>query len=61
MATKAPMTPEEQLAKAKLRALAQGVQVWVLETEPTPRYAVPSSSMASMFFARNARNAAEAT
>ena len=36
---------EEQLAKAKLRALAQGVQVWKLEGEPTPRYAVPSNSM----------------
>ena len=44
MSTKAPLSPEEQLAKAKLRALAQGVQVWVLETDPTPRYAVPSSS-----------------
>ena len=39
------LSPEEQLAKAKLRALAQGIKVWVLETEPTPRYAVPSSSM----------------
>ena len=39
------LSPEEQLARSKLRALPQGVQVWVLETEPTPRYAVPSSSM----------------
>ena len=36
---------EEQLAKAKLRALAQGVQVWILESGETPRYAVPSSNM----------------
>ena len=36
---------EEQLAKAKLRALAQGVQVWRLEGAKTPRYAVPSSNM----------------
>ena len=40
-----PLSLEEQLAKAKLRALAQGVQVWKLESEPTPRYAVPSSNM----------------
>ena len=39
------LTLEEQLTKAKLRALAQGVQVWKLESEPTPRYAVPSASM----------------
>lgn len=36
---------EEQLAKAKLRALAQGVQVWKLEGAEIPQYAVPSSSM----------------
>jgi len=36
---------EEQLAKAKLRALAQGVRVWKLEGEPTPRYAIPSATM----------------
>ena len=38
-------TPEESLAKAKLRALAQGVQVWQLEAGELPRYAVPSSNM----------------
>lgn len=36
------LSPEEQLARAKMRALAQGVRVWALETY---RYAVPSSSM----------------
>ena len=36
---------EEQLARAKFRALAQGVQVWRLGGGETPRYAVPSSNM----------------
>jgi hypothetical protein len=36
------VSPQEQLAKAKLRALAQGVKVWVLD--PATRYAVPSHS-----------------
>jgi hypothetical protein len=40
-----PLSPEEALARAKLRALAQGVQVWILESGQTPRYAVPSTSM----------------
>ena len=40
-----PLSPEEQLARSKLRALAQGVQIWKLESEPTSRYAVPSSNM----------------
>jgi hypothetical protein len=40
-----PLSPEEALARAKLRALAQGVQVWILESGQTPRYAVPSASM----------------
>ncbi len=44
MATPKP-SPEEQLARTKLRALAQGVQVWRLEGGETPRYAVPSSNM----------------
>jgi hypothetical protein len=34
------MVTQEQAAKAKIRALAQGVKVWVLE--PGRRYAVPS-------------------
>lgn len=38
------LTPPEQLAKAKVRALAQGIRVWVLETGDAPRYAVPSTS-----------------
>ena len=45
MATKAPMTPEEALARAKLKAVAQGVKVWRLEGTETPQYAVPSTSM----------------
>jgi hypothetical protein len=38
------LTPQEQLSRAKLRALAQGVRVWALETGQAPRYAVPSTS-----------------
>ena len=46
MATKRPpLTLEEQIAKAKLRALAQGVRIWRLEGTESPMYAVPSSSM----------------
>ena len=45
MATKPPLTLEEQTAKAKLRALAQGVQIWKLEGAETSRYAVPSTGM----------------
>ena len=45
MATKPPVTLEEQTAKAKLRALAQGVQIWKLEGAENPMYAVPSTSM----------------
>ena len=45
MATKPPMTLEEQQAKAKLRALAQGVQIWKLEGAEIPQYAVPSTGM----------------
>ena len=45
MATKKPpLTLEEQIAKAKLRALAQGVRIWKLEGTEPPMYAVPSSS-----------------
>ncbi len=44
MATPKPSS-EEQLARTKLRALAQGVQVWRLGGSETPRYAVPSSDM----------------
>ena len=45
MATKPKLTLEEQTAKAKLRALAQGVRIWKLEGAETPMYAVPSTSM----------------
>ena len=37
-----PLTPQEKLAKSKLRALAQGIRVWTLE--PGYRYAIPSSA-----------------
>ena len=45
MATKQRLILGEHTAKAKIRALAQGVQVWKLEGGGTPRYAVPSSTM----------------
>ena len=46
MATTRPkLSLEEQIAKAKLRALAQGVQIWRLEGADIPQYAVPSSAM----------------
>ena len=45
MALSQRLTLEEQAVKAKIRALAQGVQVWKLAGGGTPRYAVPSSSM----------------
>ena len=46
MATTRPkLSLEEQTAKAKLRALAQGVQIWKLEGADMPMYAVPSASM----------------
>lgn len=46
MATNGPkLTLEEQIAKAKLRALAQGIQIWKLEGADIPMYAVPSTSM----------------
>ena len=45
MATKPRLTLEEQTAKAKLRALAQGIQIWKLEDAESPMYAVPSTSM----------------
>ena len=45
MATKPRLTLEEQTTKAKLRALAQGVQIWKLEGSEIPMYAVPSASM----------------
>ena len=43
--TRPPLTHEEQLAKAKLRALAQGIRIWKLEGSEPPMYAVPSTSM----------------
>ena len=45
MATKPRLTLEEQSAKAKLRALAQGIQIWKLEGAETPMYAVPGACM----------------
>jgi len=46
MATKKPpLSPEEQIAKAKLRAIAQGVRIWALEGTDSLMYAVPSTSM----------------
>ena len=43
--TRSKLSLEEQTAKAKLRALAQGVQIWKLEGAGIPMYAVPSASM----------------
>ena len=43
--TRPKLTLEEQTAKAKLRALAQGIQIWKLEGSEPPMYAVPSTSM----------------
>ena len=40
-----PLSPEAALARAKLRALAQGVQIWQLEGGELQRYAVPSTNM----------------
>ena len=46
MATTKPRpTLEEQTVKAKLRALAQGIQIWKLEGAESSMYAVPSASM----------------
>ena len=45
MSTKARLTLEEQTAKAKIRAIAQGVKIWKLEGSEVPQYAVPSSTM----------------
>ena len=46
MATTRPkLTLDEQIAKAKLRARAQGVQIWRLAGAVVPQYAVPSTNM----------------
>ena len=46
MATTRPkLTLEEQIARSKLRALAQGIRIWKLEGTDFPMYAVPSTSM----------------
>ena len=45
MGTRIPLTREEQVARAKIKALAEGVRVWVLDTGDPLRYAVPSASM----------------
>ena len=44
MATKPKLTPAEQLARRKMRALSEGTRIWQLEAGPTPRYASPSST-----------------
>ena len=45
MATKKPpLSPAEQMARAKQKALGEGIKVWLMEDSPEPRYAVPSSS-----------------
>ena len=44
MATKQPLTPQEQLARCKMRALSEGTRIWQLEAGPTPRFASPSST-----------------
>ncbi len=54
MATTTPMSPEELQAKAKLRALSEGIRVWALDFGESPsfvsRYAVPSSSQPAMAY-----------
>ena len=45
MATKKPpLSPAEQLARCKMRALSEGTRIWLLEAGPTPRFAAPSST-----------------
>ena len=41
---KPPLSPEEQLARCKMRALSEGTRIWRLEAGPTLRYAAPSST-----------------
>lgn len=57
MATRPKLTLEEQTAKAKLRALAQGIQIWKLEGAETPMYAVPSTSMDGTAYLLTVHNA----
>ena len=38
------LTLEEQISKAKLRALAQGIRIWKLKGTEIPMYAVPSTT-----------------
>ena len=59
MATKKPpLTLDEQLARSKLRALAQGVRIWKLEGTESPMYAVPSTSMDGTAYLLTIHNAA---
>ena len=45
MATTRPkLSPAEQMARAKQKALGEGIKVWLLSESPEPRYAIPSSS-----------------
>ena len=58
MATTRPkLTLEEQIARSKLRALAQGVQIWKLEGADIPQYAVPSTSMDGTAYLLTVHNA----
>ena len=58
MATTRPkLTLEEQVAKAKLRAIGQGVRIWKLEGADMPMYAVPSSSMDGTAYLLNVHSA----
>ena len=41
---KPPLSLAEQMARAKQKALGEGIKVWLLTDSPEPRYAVPSSS-----------------
>ena len=54
MATQTPMSPDELQAKAKLRALSEGVRVFALDYGEAPsfvaRYAVPSSSQPAIAY-----------
>lgn len=41
MATNPQLTLKERFVKARVWALAQGVQIWKLEGSEVPQYAVP--------------------
>ena len=42
--TRTKLSPEEQMARAKQKALGEGIKVWLLESSPVLRFAIPSSS-----------------